>query len=196
MNPVHLVGPSVALREFTEEDAAQATQVVGDDRVTSWLSFNSKTSDETAAMIRGIVERAKTTPRSEYYLAVTLPCGDQVIGFARLGLSGVQAGKLGYAIHADHWGQGYATAAVELLTDFAFKQLKLHRVSAAIGPDNAASIAVVQRQGFTYEGLLRDHVWTNGSWRDSQLYSVLVHEWSTRRISSVGAQDETPGRLR
>lgn len=177
MEPVRLIGTSVELREFTEGDAEQAVKVVGDDRVTNWLSFDSKTCDETAAMIRGIVERARVTPRNEYYLAVTLPGASTIIGFARIGLSGVQAAKLGYAIHADHWGKGYATAAVALLTDFAFRQLKLHRVSAAIGPDNTASIAVVQRHGFTYEGLLRDHVWTNSTWRDSRLYSVLAHEW-------------------
>jgi RimJ/RimL family protein N-acetyltransferase len=30
----------------------------------------------------------------------------------------------------------------------------------------------------TYEGRLRDHVHTNGAWRDSLLYSVLAHEWT------------------
>jgi [ribosomal protein S5]-alanine N-acetyltransferase len=54
--------------------------------------------------------------------------------------------------------------------------LELHRITAAIGPENAASIAVVKRLGFTREGCLRDHVFTNGAWRDSELYSILAHE--------------------
>jgi hypothetical protein len=44
-----------------------------------------------------------------------------------------------------------------------FARLGLHRVSAAIGPDSSASIAVVKRLGFTHEGRLRDHVFTNGA---------------------------------
>lgn len=47
----------------------------------------------------------------------------------------------------------------------------------AIGPDNAASIAVATKLGMQYEGRIRDHVYTNGAWRDSLLYSVLSDEW-------------------
>jgi len=59
---------------------------------------------------------------------------------------------------------------------FGFDQLGLHRISAAIGPGNAASIAVVSKLGMRYEGRIRHHVHTNGAWRDSLLYSVLEDE--------------------
>lgn len=36
------------------------------------------------------------------------------------------------------------------------------------------------RLGMRYEGRLRDHVYTNGAWRDSLLYAVLAHEWPTK----------------
>jgi ribosomal-protein-alanine N-acetyltransferase len=55
--------------------------------------------------------------------------------------------------------------------------LGLHRISAATGPDNATSIAIITRLGFIEEGRLRDHVFTNGAWRDSILYSLLASEW-------------------
>jgi ribosomal-protein-alanine N-acetyltransferase len=61
---------------------------------------------------------------------------------------------------------------------FGFATLGLHRITAAVGPDNAPSITVVKKLGFTREGRLRDHVFTNGAWRDSELYSILVHEWN------------------
>jgi RimJ/RimL family protein N-acetyltransferase len=66
------------------------------------------------------------------------------------------------------------------MISFGFQVLDLHRITAAIGPDNTASIAVVKKLGFTREGRLRDHVFTNGAWRDSELYSILVHEWNVR----------------
>lgn len=176
--PVHLRGAGVILREFRGDDAGAAFAVIGDDRVTRWLSFDSHRSPEqTASMLASAIERAGRTPRTEWYLAVTMPTGD-LIGFVRLALNGVQAGKLGYAIHADHQGRGHATDAARTLTDFGFRQLGLHRISAAIGPDNAASIAVVQRLGFQPEGRIRDHVFTNGAWRDSLLHSVLADEWA------------------
>jgi ribosomal-protein-alanine N-acetyltransferase len=113
-------------------------------------------------------------PRTEYYLAVTTHTDDRLIGFVRLGLGGVQAAKLGFAVAAPHWGHGYALDAARTLIDFGFTTLGLHRISAAIGPGNAASIAIVTRLGFTKEGRLRDHVFTNGAWRDSILYSLLA----------------------
>lgn len=74
-------------------------------------------------------------------------------------------------------GHGYATDAARTLTDFGFRELGLHRISAAIGPDNGGSIVVAERLGMKYEGRIRDHVFTNGAWRDSLLYAVLVDEW-------------------
>ena len=174
--PLRIAGRLITLRDFRREDVDAAHAVVGDDKVTQWLSFDTRSRAETSTMIEGAVERAQVEPRTEFYLAVTLPDGD-LIGFARLALGGVRAGKLGYAIRADQWGKGYATDAARTLIGYGFAQLSLHRISAAIGPDNDPSIAIVRRLGFQYEGRIRDHVHTNGAWRDSLLFSILTHEW-------------------
>jgi ribosomal-protein-alanine N-acetyltransferase len=63
------------------------------------------------------------------------------------------------------------------MVEFAFGPLDLHRVSAAIGPENLASVAVVKRLGFSYEGRIRHHVFTHDDWRDSLLYSLLATEF-------------------
>ncbi|WFE30080.1 GNAT family protein [Solwaraspora sp. WMMD791] len=177
MDPIHLTGRLVDLRDFRTSDIPDAVGIVGDERVTRWLSFDARDPDQTAAMIEGAINRAQAEPRTEYYLAV-VDKQDRMIGFGRLGLGGVQAAKLGYAIHADHWGHGYATDTAHTLITYGFGPLRLHRITAAIGPDNAASVAVVKRLGMTYEGRLRDHVHTNGAWRDSLLYSILAPEWT------------------
>lgn len=175
--PIRIAGRQVVLREFALEDVDDVLAIIGDDKVTTWLSFDSRDRAQAVAMIEGTIERAQQEPRTEFYLGVTKLDDDRVIGFARIGLSGVQAGKLGYAIAAKEWGRGYATDAARSLVTYAFKELSLHRVTAAIGPDNTASMAVVQHLGFAREGELRDHVFTNGRWRDSVLFSILAHEW-------------------
>lgn len=178
MYPVRVTGKHVILREFAAADLDGVCAVVGDDRVTRWLSFDSRSRAEAEEMLTGITARAQSSPRTEYYLAVTLPHDEeQVAGFCRLGLSGVQAGKIGYAIRPEFQRRGYATDAARAMASFAFGELGLHRVSAAIGPNNAPSLAMMPALGFTYEGRIRDHVRSNGAWRDSELYSVLQHEW-------------------
>lgn len=176
MYPIQLSGSQVFLREFGADDLDAVMTVVGDDRVTESLSFDTRSRELATGMLNGIMSRAKQEPRNEYYLAINTS-ENGLVGFARLGLSGVQAAKLGGAVAADYWGRGYATDAVRTLMDFGFRELKLHRISAAMGPDNTASIAIVGRLGMTYEGRIRDHVYTNGQWRDSLLYSVLANEW-------------------
>lgn len=152
-------------------------QLVGDDRVTRWLSFDSKTREQQADLLAGVIARAQHNPRTEYYFAVTTHDNDRLIGFARLGLTGVKAAKIGTAMAFEHWRNGYITDASRTLINYGFTTLGLHRISSAIDPDNAASIAIKIKLGFTYEGRLRDHVFTNGAWRDSVLYSLLAHEW-------------------
>jgi ribosomal-protein-alanine N-acetyltransferase len=176
MYPVKITGPRVTLREFRRDDVDASLGLVGDERVTRWLSFDSRDRAAAGQMIEGVIKRATLEQRTEYYLAVVLD-DDSLVGFARLGMAGVRAAKLGYAIVAEHWGRGYAYDAASLLIDFGFRELHLHRISAAIGPDNIRSIAVINRIGMTHEGRLRDHVFTNGAWRDSMLYSLLSTEW-------------------
>jgi ribosomal-protein-alanine N-acetyltransferase len=172
------------LRDFRLDDAPAAAAIIGDDRVTRWLSFDSRTLDDAVAMMRRAVQNAREQPRTEYYLAVTRPEDDLMVGFIRLELTGVRAAKLGFAIHADHWRQGYAGDAVHTMVSFAFDELHLHRITAAVGPENRASLAVVQKAGFRFEGRLRDHVFTNGAWRDSLLFSLLEQEWPPGGVPS------------
>lgn len=176
--PVELRGDRVALREFQADDLTDVAAIVGDERVTDWLSFDKRSLSEAEDMLRGTLDRARNEPRDEYYLAITVPPDDSVVGFCRLARSGVKAGKLGFAVAADHWRQGLATDAAATMIAFGFADLGLHRVSAAIGPENKASIAIAKTLGLTYEGRLRDHVFTNGEWRDSLLFSVLADEWT------------------
>ncbi|MFK4083434.1 GNAT family N-acetyltransferase [Kribbella sp. NPDC020789] len=177
MEPLN--GERTVLREFRETDLDDYLAICGDDRVTDWMAFDSYDRAKATVMLTGIIERAARTDRPDYLLAVTRRDDDHLIGFARIAPgTPATAAKLGYAVHADHWGHGYATDAAKVMLRFAFGTLGLHRVTAAIGPENAASIAVVKRIGFSYEGHLREHVFTNGAWRDSLLYSILENEFT------------------
>jgi RimJ/RimL family protein N-acetyltransferase len=173
-----LPGHLTTLREFRTSDLDDYLAIAGDDRVTAWMAFDSYDRAKAAEVLAGIIERSARADRPDHMLAVTRRGDDHLIGFARIAPSGPWAAKLGYAIHADHWGRGYATDAARVMLRFAFTTQGRHRVTAAIGPENEASIAVVKRLGFSYEGHLRDHVFTNGEWRDSLLYSLLQHEYA------------------
>lgn len=150
--------------------------IVGDPKVTRSLSFDTRSRDEQAERLAADITRAHSEPRPDYYLAIANG-DDLLVGFVRIGLGAHHSGELGYAVRADDWAKGYATEAATLMLDFGFGTLGLHRIQAACGPDNRPSQRMLAKLGFTPEGRIRDHVFTNGAWRDSLLYSILVHEW-------------------
>jgi RimJ/RimL family protein N-acetyltransferase len=178
MYPVTIAGERITLRDFEADDLDPSMAIVGDDAVTRTLSFDSRTRDEQAVRLADDIGRARGSPRTDYYLAIVVRETGRLIGFVRLGLLGShRGGELGYALRKDHWGHGYATEAASLMLEFAFSTAGLHRVQAATGPENGLSRALLDRLGFQYEGCMRDHVFTNGAWRDSLLYALLENEW-------------------
>ena len=85
---------------------------------------------------------------------------------------------LGYSLDKGHYGKGYATEAVRLILDIAFKELGFHRVEAGVMPRNIGSARVLEKSGFVKEGLLRDYIKINGIWEDHYMFSILENEFS------------------
>ncbi|MNH39894.1 putative ribosomal N-acetyltransferase YdaF [compost metagenome] len=75
-----------------------------------------------------------------------------------------QYGDLGYFIDHAVQGKGYTTAAAQLILDYAFRALALHRVQAAILLHNDASRRVLEKNGFQAEGVARRYLKINGEW--------------------------------
>ncbi|MEM7729253.1 MAG: GNAT family protein [Pseudomonadota bacterium] len=84
-----------------------------------------------------------------------------------------QSAKLGYWVAQSHSGRGYGRAAVGALTGFAFDTLALHRVEAAVQPENAASIRVLTANGYSFEGTARGLLRIDGAWADHAIYGRL-----------------------
>ncbi|WFU33807.1 GNAT family protein [Bradyrhizobium brasilense] len=87
----------------------------------------------------------------------------------------VQAGTIGYWVGLPHAHRGYMTTALRVLLPSLFGELNLHRIEAACIPSNASSIRVLEKCGFTREGLARRYLCINGIWQDHLLFGLL-HE--------------------
>ena len=77
---------------------------------------------------------------------------------------------------APHAGKGHMTRAVAAALRFGFGALRLHRIEAACIPDNAPSIALLERNGFRREGFARAYLKINDAWRDHVLLALLEGE--------------------
>ena len=84
-----------------------------------------------------------------------------------------QSAVLGYSLDKLLEGQGIMNACLRAIIDYAFSDLKLHRLMANHVPENERSAAVLARLGFEKEGVARDYLKLNGVWRDHVLNSLV-----------------------
>ncbi|MFM2306435.1 MAG: hypothetical protein RLZZ367_1104 [Bacteroidota bacterium] len=84
-----------------------------------------------------------------------------------------QSCHLGYKLDEHEQGKGYMREALQAVIDYAFNQMKLHRIEANIMPANTRSIQLVTTLGFKQEGLAQKYLKINGIWQDHLHYTLL-----------------------
>jgi len=84
-----------------------------------------------------------------------------------------QSCHLGYKIDEHQLNQGLMTEAVRAAVEYAFGELRLHRIEANIMPRNQRSRRVVEKLGFQEEGLARKYLKINGVWEDHIHYVIF-----------------------
>lgn len=95
------------------------------------------------------------------------------IGFHGLELGKTHRAEIGYWLAKPFWGQGIMTKAVELVSDFAFKELGLVRITANVFLFNQGSSRVLEKAGFQLECILRKHYKKDDKIFDGKLYAKV-----------------------
>jgi RimJ/RimL family protein N-acetyltransferase len=79
-------------------------------------------------------------------------------------------------------GKGFGTEAIMIMVDYLFLSRELMRVQAMPDVSNIASQRVLEKTGFTKEGIIRKSGFNRGKWCDDCLYSILREEWKEPKI--------------
>lgn len=108
---------------------------------------------------------------------------DRVIGDFMVRVSSAKHAQLelGWVLHPDFQGRGYAREAAGAVLDFTFETLNPHRVQAFLDARNAASAALCERLGMRREATLVEEEYNDDEWQDTAVYAVLRREWAARR---------------
>ena len=171
------------LREFVEHDWPALHEIESDSAVQRYRTGQSGvTPEQTRAWIRSRHVLAQAQPRTNYTFGIILHTVPAIIGCCCLNIRrlDLREGEIWYMLHRHHWGQGYATKAVEQLLAFSFQDIGLHRIWAQCVRENIQSVHVLEKLGLRHEGHLREAYWLNEHWWDLFLYAMLDHEWRTR----------------
>lgn len=84
-----------------------------------------------------------------------------------------KSGELGYWLAEAYWGRGVMTEAVRRICQEAFGKFDIVRIYAEPFADNIGSRRVLEKAGFTLEGVLKKSVYKNGAFHDSCIYSLV-----------------------
>jgi [ribosomal protein S5]-alanine N-acetyltransferase len=90
--------------------------------------------------------------------------------------------ELSYLIFGKEYsGKGFATEAVELMTEYLFRRKRINRVQLNIHPDNEPSRRVATKAGFVLEGVMRGCWFHAGDYHDLEIWSMLRDEFRLRK---------------
>lgn len=170
---VTLRSTSFVLRPFRRGDETSLRKNINNRTIYLYtlLIPYPYTAKHASDWIQKTISLQKKKKASEINFAIDIG-GDVVRG---IGLSHIEKHKaeIGYWLGEKYWGRGIMTAAVKLVTSFCFRKLKLRRIYATVYPHNKASVRVLQKTGFRFEGLMRKLYKKDGKFLDALMYAKV-----------------------
>ncbi|MFI5806859.1 GNAT family N-acetyltransferase [Streptomyces sp. NPDC051561] len=168
-------GPRVGIRPFRLDDAEEFAARARESRELHrpWLA----PPDEPEAY-REYARRLIDDPARAGFLLCTRD-DHRIAGFININNiveAAFQCGALGYGAFAHAAGRGLMAEGLGLVLRHAFGRLGLHRLEANIQPGNEASLALVRRAHFRYEGYSPDFLHIDGAWRDHERWAITAPE--------------------
>ncbi len=81
----------------------------------------------------------------------------------------------------DYWNKNIATEATELILEYAFNELNLHKLHGGVIVDNIGSWNIAEKTGFILEGIQKHESFVDGEFRDLKKYRILKEDWLERK---------------
>ena len=176
--PLVLKHGDVTLRPLQRSDRAEWLEVRAANRdwLRPWdatnpsgLTLEPRFSD----VYRGLRRQA----RQGSTLPLAIEFDGRFVGQITLGniiWGSLRQGYIGYWIDSRLAGRGLVPTAVAMVSDYALLDMELHRIEINIRPENSASLRVVEKLGFTFEGMRPKYLHIAGDWRDHNCYVMTT----------------------
>ncbi|WP_432881405.1 GNAT family N-acetyltransferase [Kribbella sp. CA-245084] len=169
----------LTLRRFTPADAERFAAYRSDPAVAHYQGWDAPVSLTDA---QETVERfGQGDPEAAGWFQYAVDLDGLLIGDLGLNLhENLMQAELGFTLATEYQGRGYASEAVRGLLEHLFVERELHRVSAEADARNNASARLLERVGFTQEGLRLSNTWFKGEWTDDLLFGYLRDDYLNR----------------
>lgn len=178
-NNFALIHNDITVRVVKVRDAKKIERLVLGNRewLKPWEATNPEgpNSFDFKGQIRGLLRQMN----NQQGLPLVMEYQGEIVG--QLNVSNIYFGSvssaiLGYWIAPEFAGKSITPISVALTSDYLFNVIGLHRVEIAIRPENVASLRIVEKLGFRYEGLKERFIHINGDWRDHFIFALTYEE--------------------
>ncbi len=161
------------LRELTAGDAAEVFAIYGDGLVTQFSEMTTLENVEQARAVTGHFQ-AEHARGTGIRWAMADKTTARVIGTVGLGWHRPNfSALLSYDVVREFWNQGMGSEALRAVVGHCFASTDTNRISATTTLDNGASMRLLQKLGFTEEGVLRDWGFWKGKFVDLRCFALL-----------------------
>lgn len=179
-----LRGRRVVLRELRSSDAASLFALLTAEEVARFISPPPSTVEGFERFIAWTMQQR--TAGTYACFAVTVAGFDTAIGVfqVRAKESGFRTAEWGFAMGSAFWGTGLFRDGAELVLDFAFDTLGVHRLEARAAVLNGRGNGALLKVGAVQECLLRKSFSKDGTYVDQALYSILAADRRAARAAT------------
>lgn len=158
---LELISGDVRLRAFRESDAPKMAKLANNLNVSRNLTdgfYHPYTLQHAEEFIRRFMDQDPVTffaieYQGDYVGNISLSKGTDIHR---------KSAEIGYFIGEPFWNKGIATTAVNLITEYGFKNLDIVRIHTGIFEYNTSSMRVLEKCGFLKEGIFRKSVFKQG----------------------------------
>jgi len=178
--------PRLHLREIQMDDAPQLLAIHGDAQAMKWFGIDPLTELAQAVELVETFAAWRTHANPGTRWGLQLKGEDRLIGNCGLFKwnRGWQSCSLGFALLPSAWGNGLMGEALEAVLAWGFTHMQLNRVEALVHPRNQACLSLLERQGFSQEGRLREAGFWSGRHCDLLMLSRLRSDRCSPQVAS------------
>ncbi|PKW27493.1 GNAT family N-acetyltransferase [Phycicoccus duodecadis] len=183
--PVHLTGRTptgvdIALRPLTYADGAifQAVRRANAEWLEPW-DATAPEPDAPPRTYEELVTQYDLDGAAGRALPLAVEAGGRVVGQVNVGTvvyGSFRSCYVGYWVSRALAGQLVVPTGVALVADHLFSRVGLHRVEINIRPENTASLAVVRKLGFRFEGRRPHYLHIDGAWREHLSFALTTED--------------------
>lgn len=185
--PPTLETERLILRPVTEDDAASVFLYASNPNLTRFTLFETHQTIEDSRWFVNTYAHSRYSSKEPDPFGIVLKNDSDSTVVGALGAHWVSQPngtmEIGYSIGEPFWGHGFIAEAAHVLIDYLFANYAVERLQARVFVGNHASDRVLEKLGFTKEGILRSVVFRRGEWLDTAMWSFLRLEWQSRAMS-------------